>query len=47
VTDLGAGYHPVWSPDATKLAITDRDGGFAIVELDGPSRRRIVSTLGV
>jgi hypothetical protein len=34
----------VWSPDATKLAITDPDGSFAIVELDDPSRRQIVSS---
>jgi Tol biopolymer transport system component len=43
VSDLGTGFHPVWSPDSGRLAISMPEGGFAILDLDEPNRRQIVS----
>jgi Tol biopolymer transport system component len=46
VTDLGPGDLPRWSPDASKLAISDPGGGIEIIDLADTSRTLIVGEGG-
>jgi Tol biopolymer transport system component len=48
ITEVGAGFHPVWSPDSTRLVVSmpGGSGGFAILGLEDPSRRTVLRTTG-
>jgi Tol biopolymer transport system component len=37
VHDLGPGFHPIWSPKSTRLAISIVDGGFQVSKVEEPA----------
>ncbi len=48
MSDLGPGFHPIWSPDSTRLLISINrgDGGFAILDPSDPGRTTTLRTTG-
>jgi dipeptidyl aminopeptidase/acylaminoacyl peptidase len=42
VHDLGPGFHPIWSRDSTKLAVSFVDGGFGAFMVEKPSLGTVI-----